>query len=57
MQKVDKKLVELEEKVEERTNQQLRETIAIKGVPEEQDETWEGTTQILSQIFNESMVF
>ena len=50
-QELKSKLVELEEKVEERTNRQLKEKIVIK----EHDETWERTTQILSQIFNESM--
>ena len=38
----DRKLVtELEEEIEDCTNRQLRKTIIIKGVPEEENENWE----------------
>ena len=47
---LEKKVTELEEKIEERTNRQLRETIVIKGVPEEGDESWERTTAVLAEI-------
>ena len=37
------KLHEIEERVEDRTNRQLRQTIIISGLRERRDETWEVT--------------
>ena len=31
---------QLEEKLEDRTNRQLRQTIVVKGIPEEENEKW-----------------
>ncbi|NQY43849.1 MAG: hypothetical protein HRT87_10955 [Legionellales bacterium] len=49
-------LKKLEEKVEERTNRQLRETLIIKDVPEEvEKETWDETKNLLAQVISDNM--
>ena len=41
-------LNEVEERLEERTNRQLRQTIIIKGIKELDNETWEDTKDLVS---------
>ena len=43
------KLRELEERVEERTNRSLRQTMVFKGIPEVANEKWSDTTNILAK--------
>ena len=43
------KFRELEERVEERTNRSLRQTMVFKGIPEVPREKWSDTTKILAQ--------
>ena len=45
----------LEEKVEERTNRQLRKTLVIRGVPEQQNERWGETDAILSSVIAKTL--
>ena len=40
---------QLEGKLEDRTNRQLRQTIVVKGLPEKQDEKWSDTRNILAK--------
>ena len=44
-----------EEMVEERTNRQLRKTLVIRGVPEQQHEKWSDTDSTLSSIIAKTM--
>ena len=44
------KVSELEERLEERTNRQLRQTLVFRGIKENDKETWADTKQILSDI-------
>ena len=39
----------LEEKLEDRTNRQLRQTIVVKGLPEKENEKWSDTRHILAK--------
>ena len=46
----------VEELIEERTNRQLRKTLVIKGVPEDEDEkSWQDCENKLSKIFAETL--
>ena len=45
----------LEEKVEERTNRQLRKTLVIRGIPEKEHEKWSNTDSTLSSIIAQTM--
>ena len=40
---------QLEEKVEDRTNRQLRKTIVVKGLPEKPNEKWSDTRNLLAK--------
>ena len=40
---------QLESKLEDRTNRQLRQTIVVKGLPEKKDETWTDTRNTLAK--------
>ena len=40
---------QLEGKLEDRTNRQLRQTIVVKGLPEKQEEKWSDTRNILAK--------
>ena len=50
----NKQVDELSERIESRTNRQLRETLIIKGVPEEDNENWEKTSEILATVICEN---
>ena len=50
----DKQVDELSEKIESRTNRQLRETLVIKGIPEVEGEDWEKTTEILATVISQN---
>ena len=41
--------IQLEEKLEDRTNRQLRQTIVVKGLPEKPSEKWADTRNILAK--------
>ena len=45
----------LEEKVEERTNRQLRRTLVIRGIPEKEHEKRSNTDSTLSSIIAQTM--
>ena len=46
----------VEDLIEERTNRQLRKTLVIKGVPEDEDEkSWQDCENKLSKIFAETL--
>ena len=45
----------VKERVEERTNRQLRQTLVIKGVPENDGETWEQTKQLLASTISNNV--
>ena len=45
---------QLETKVEDRTNRQLRQTIVVKGLPEKQNETWTDTRNTLANYVSKS---
>ena len=45
---------QLEEKVEDRTNRQLRKTIVVKGLPEKPHEKWSDTRNILAKHISKS---
>ena len=45
---------QLEEKVEDRTNRQLRKTIVVKGLPEKPNEKWSDTRNILAKHISKS---
>ena len=45
---------QLEIKVEDRTNRQLRQTIVVKGLPEKQNETWTDTRNALAKYVAKS---
>ena len=45
----------LEERVENRTNRQLRKTLVISGIPEEANESWSATRRILAQTISENL--
>ena len=40
---------QLEEKLEDRTNRQLRQTIVVKGIPEKENEKWTDTRNLLAK--------
>ena len=44
-----KSFLQLEEKTEERTNRQLRQTIVVKGLPEKKKESWADTRNALAK--------
>ena len=51
------RIAELEEKIEERTNRQLRKTLVFKGIPYEggkKQETWEETEVVLRKHIAET---
>lgn len=49
---VQEKLKELEKKVEDRTNRQLRKTLVIRNLPESDDEkTWSDTRELVASKF------
>ena len=50
-----KKLVEIEERVEERTNRQLRQTLVFRGIPEKGNESWEDTFEIVSRNISKNL--
>ena len=43
------KLIQVEERLEERTNRQLRQTLVFKGIQEQKNESWEDTFEILAE--------
>ena len=45
---------QLETKVEDRTNRQLRQTIVVKGLPEKKNETWTDTRNALAKYVSKS---
>ena len=45
---------QLETRVEDRTNRQLRQTIVVKGLPEKKNETWTDTRNILAKYVSKS---
>ena len=45
----------LKEVVEERTNEQLRETLIFKNIPEIENEKWEDTRKILAEIISNNI--
>ena len=53
---VETRVKAVEELVEERTNRQLRKTLVIKGIPEDDDEkSWQDCELKLSKIFSETL--
>ena len=53
---IETRVKAVEELVEERTNRQLRKTLVIKGVPEDEDEkSWQDCENKLSKIFAETL--
>ena len=40
--------------MEDRTNRQLRETLVFKNVPEEREETYKDTKELLAKVINEN---
>ena len=46
---------QLEERIEERTNRQLRKTLVFRGIPEKSDETWEDTRNLLAKSIHETL--
>ena len=50
----NKQVDEFSEKIESRTNRQLRETLVIKGVPEVENEDCEKTTEILATVISQN---
>ena len=44
-----KSFKQLEDKVEERTNRQMRQTLVIKGLPEKDGESWQDTRNLLAK--------
>ena len=53
--KLTEEIEKVKERVEERTNRQLRQTLVIKGVPEQPKETWEQTKQLLAHTIAENV--
>ena len=53
--KFEEKIKSLEESIEDRTNRQLRETLIIKGIPEEDNEDWERTKQIIAETISNNI--
>ena len=49
---IAKSVEELEERIEERTNRQLRQTLVIKGIREQNNETWDDTKRILAKTIS-----
>ena len=45
----------IEEKIEDRTNRQLRETLVIKNVPENPDESYKDTKKLLAELISENV--
>ena len=50
-----KKLVEVEERLEERTNRQLRQTLVFTGIPEEKNESWDDTFDLLARTISKNL--
>ena len=50
-----KEIDSVKERLEERTNRQLRQTIVVKGVKEQPKETWEITKQLLASTIAENV--
>ena len=47
----------LENRIEERTNRQLRKTLIIKGIPEKNNESWKDTTNLLAKTISKASNF
>ena len=45
----------LEERLENRTNRQLRKTLVISGIDEEENESWSATRRILAQTISDNL--
>ena len=52
---VSKKIKEVEERLEERTNRGLRQTLVFRGVREQKNESWEDTFEIVVEIIAKNM--
>ena len=49
------KLDEIEERVEDRTNRQLRQTLVIRGLKEKNNESWEDTTESVAELISNKL--
>ena len=49
------KLKNLEERIEERTNRQLRQTLVIKGIRESKNESWDDTKSLLAKAISDNV--
>ena len=49
------KLKDVEERLEERTNRQLRQTLVFRGVRETNNESWEDTFDIITKIISKNL--
>ena len=52
---ISKKINEVEELLEERTNRQLRQTLVFRGVREVEDESWEDTSEIIAKLISKNL--
>ena len=53
--KITDRVHAVEELIEERTNRQLRKTLVIRGIPEQQHEKWNDTDSVLSSIISKTL--
>ena len=51
---VSKKVQEIEERLEERTNRQLRQTLIIRGIQEVPNETWDDTKDLVAKAISKN---
>ena len=51
---MSKKVHELEERVEDRTNRQLRQTLILRGVREQREESWNDTKDLVAKVISEN---
>ena len=49
---IAKQVHEIEERLEDRTNRQLRQTLIFRGVKEQQDEDWDDTKEIVAELIS-----
>ena len=52
---INKKVIEIEERLEERTNRQLRQTLVFRGIHEQGDETWDDTKNIVANVISKNI--
>ena len=55
LKNVPSNISQLEERIEERTNRQLRKTLVFRGIPEKADETWEDTKNLLAKSIQKTL--